>query len=70
MLSIWQRTGLSCKDEAHRRQVSLFWEILDETGIELRKIHTKENPVDILTKIVPGVKFKLFKKLFHILPVA
>jgi len=32
-------------------------EILDEDDIELLKIHTKENPVDMLTKMVLGVKF-------------
>jgi len=31
--------------------------ILDEGDIELLKIHTKENPVDMLTKVVSGVKF-------------
>jgi len=34
-------------------------EILDEGDIELLKIHTKENPADILTKVVSGVKFTL-----------
>jgi len=34
-----------------------IWEILDE-NIELKKIHTGENLADILTKIVPGVKFE------------
>jgi len=33
------------------------WEILDEGDIELLKIHTKENPADMLTKVVSGVKF-------------
>jgi len=32
-------------------------EILCKGDIELQKIHTKENPADMLTKIVPGVKF-------------
>ena len=45
-------------------------EILDEGDIELKKIHKKENPTDMLTKIVPGVKFEHCKKLLHILPVA
>ena len=34
-----------------------IWEILDE-NIELKKIHTGENLADILTKIVPGIKFE------------
>ena len=38
--------------------------------IELLKIHIKENPVDILTKMVSGVKFTHCKELLHILPVA
>ena len=38
-------------------------EILDEDDIELLKIHTKENPTDILTKVVSGVKFTHCKEL-------
>jgi len=45
-------------------------EILDEDDIELLKIHTKENPVDMLTKVVSCVKFTHCKELLHILPVA
>ena len=45
-------------------------EILDEGDIELKKIYTKKNPVDMFTKDIPGVKFEHCKKLFHILPVA
>jgi len=44
-------------------------EILDEGDIELRKIHT-ENPADMLTKVVPGVKFTHYKELLHILQIA
>jgi len=33
-------------------------EILDEGDIELKKIHTKENSVDMLTKGVPKVMFE------------
>ena len=43
--------------------------ILDEGDIELQKIHTKENPADMLTKVVSGVKFTYCKELLHILPV-
>jgi len=32
--------------------------ILDEGDIELKKIHLKENPTNMLTKVVPGVKFE------------
>jgi len=45
-------------------------DILDKGDIELPKIHTKENPADMLTKVVPGVKFAHCKELLHILPVA
>ena len=31
------------------------WEILDEGDIELQKIHTKENLIDMLIKVIPGV---------------
>jgi len=34
------------------------WEILDEGDIELKKIHTKENPADMLTKGVLKVMFE------------
>ena len=45
-------------------------EIPDESDIELQKIHTKENPANMRTKIVPGVKFAYCNKLLHVLPVA
>ena len=41
-----------------------------EGDIELQKIHTKENPADMLTKVVQGVKFAYCKELQQILPVA
>ena len=41
--------------------------ILDKSDIELKKIHTKENPADMLTKVVSRVKFAHFKGLLHIL---
>jgi len=44
--------------------------ILDECDIELKKVHTKENPADMLTKVVSRVKFTHCKKLLYILPVA
>ena len=47
-----------------------IWEILDDDDIELQKIHTKENPTDMLTKVVSGVKFTHCKELLHILPVS
>ena len=49
---------------------TLLREILDEGDIEVKKIHTKENPADMLIKVIPEVKFKHCKKLFHIHPVA
>ena len=45
------------------------WETLDEGDIELQKIHTKENLADMLTKVVPGVKFAHCKELLYILSV-
>ena len=45
-------------------------EILDESDIELLKVHTKENPVDMLTKVVSGVKFAHCKELHHILQIS
>ena len=54
----------------HIHVMFLFiWEILDKGDIELQKTHTKENSTDILTKIIPGVKFAHCKVLLHILPV-
>ena len=47
-----------------------IWEILDEGDIELVKIHTSENPTDMLTKVVSGVKFVHCKTLLHVLHVA
>jgi len=45
-------------------------EILNEGDIELLKIHIKENPADMLTKVVSGVNFTHCKELLYILPVA
>ena len=45
------------------------WEILDKGDIELQKIHMKENPADMLIKVVPGVKFIHCKELLYILRV-
>jgi len=45
-------------------------EILDADDIELLKVHTKENPLYILTKVASGVKFTHCKEMLHILPVA
>ena len=50
-------------------KLHFFREILDESDIKLKKIHTKENSADMLTKIVLRVKFEHCKKLHHILPV-
>jgi len=36
----------------------IIWEILDEGEIKLKKIHMKESPTDMLTKVVSGVKFE------------
>ena len=44
-------------------------EILDEGNIKLQKVHMKENSTDILTKVLPRVKFAHCKELLHILLV-
>ena len=44
-------------------------EIIHEGAVELQNIHTKENPANVLTKIVSGVKFAHCKELLHILLV-
>ena len=45
-------------------------EILDEGNIEFQKIYANENPVDMLTKVVPRVKATHCKELLYILSVA
>ena len=44
-------------------------EILDKGDIELKKIHTKKNPTDMLTKVVSRVKFAHCKELLYMLSV-
>ena len=41
-------------------------EILNDGDIELLKIHTTENPADMLIKVVSRVKFTHCKALLHI----
>ena len=48
----------------------LMWDVLEDGDIEVKKIHTKDNPVDMLIKVVPGVKFNHCKNFLRILPVA
>ena len=45
-------------------------DILEDDDIELKKIHTKNIPTDMLTKVISGVKFNHYKNLLCILPVA
>jgi len=45
----------------------LVREGLDESDIELQKIHTKKNPADMLIKIILEVKFAYYKELLHII---
>ena len=45
-------------------------EILKEDDLVLKKIHTKENPTEMLIKVILGAKFNHCKNLLHILPVA
>ena len=56
-----------------RRSTSMLGstlKILDEGDIDLKKIHTKENLADMLTKVVLRVKFAHCKEFLHILPDA
>jgi len=45
-------------------------DVLENGDIEVKKIHIKDNPADMLTKVVPGVKFNHYKNLLQILPDA
>jgi len=36
----------------------------------LEKIYRKENPPDMLTKVVPEAKFNHFRNLLHVLSIA
>jgi len=45
-------------------------DILEDGDIELKKIHTKNNSSDMLTKVISGVKFNHCKNLLRILSVA
>jgi len=47
-----------------------IWENLDEGNIKLQKIHTKQNPIDMLTKIILRAKFAHYKELLLIVLVA
>ena len=42
-------------------------DVLDDGDIRLVKIHTNDNPANMLTKVVTGVKFKHCKNLLRIL---
>ena len=46
------------------------WDILEVDDIELKKIHTKNNPTDMLTKVISRVKFNHCKNLLRNLSVA
>ena len=48
---------------------TLFKKFLMKVTSSYRKIHTKENTTNMLTKIVSQVKFAHCKELLHILPV-
>ena len=43
---------------------------LEDGDIEVKKIHTKDNPADMLAKVVPEIKFNHCKNLLRILPIA
>ena len=41
-------------------------DILEEGHVSLTKVHTNENPADMLTKVVTGGKFQHCLELLHI----
>ena len=45
-------------------------DILEDGDTELKKIHTKNNLVDMVTKVISRVKFNHCKNLLRILPIA
>jgi len=55
---------------ARMTHIPLCSGILNEGDIELKKIRAKENPTDMLTKIILGVKFAHYKELLHTVPIA
>ena len=40
-------------------------DVLEDGDIEVKKIHTKNNPADMFTKVNPGVKFNHCKNLLR-----
>ena len=42
-------------------------DVLDDGDVILEKVHTNDNPADMLTKVVSGVKFGHCLKLLNIL---
>jgi len=44
-------------------------DILEDEDIELKNIHTQNNPMDMHTKVISRVKFNHYKNLLCILPV-
>ena len=45
-------------------------DVLEDGDNEVKKINIKDSPADMLTKVVPVVKFNPCKNLLRILPVA
>ena len=41
-------------------------DVLEDGDVEIVKVHTKDNPVDMLTKVVPSNKFDHCRNLLHI----
>ncbi|KAL5865755.1 hypothetical protein ACOSQ3_003269 [Xanthoceras sorbifolium] len=44
-------------------------EIIEEGGVQIQKIHTAENPADMMTKVVTAIKFKHCLSLINILQI-
>ena len=41
-------------------------DVLEDGDVKLVKVHTKENPADMLTNVVPRNKFDHYRILLHI----
>jgi len=39
------------------------WDVFEDGDIEVKKIQTKDNPTNMLTKVIFGVKFNYYKNL-------
>ncbi|GKA09051.1 hypothetical protein Tco_0688382 [Tanacetum coccineum] len=47
-------------------QYHFIREILEEGGVRIQKVHTSKNPVDMLTKVLAGIKFNYCLDLINV----